>query len=150
MAYLVKRLGDPNAAAEMAQESFVRAYFRLNTLKKGESFFSWLLGIAHHVMLETFRRHRRERPLAAAGDPVAPSNTQSNEDDSELAEVVAALPDIYREVTILRYFGELSCADVGKRLGIPLGTVTKRLSRAYQLLREALATPPLESREVTP
>ncbi len=150
MAYLTKRLGDPEAAAEIAQESFVRAYFRLDTLRKGESFLSWLLGIAHNVMLETFRRHRRQRPLAAAVDPIAPSDSQSNEDDSELAEIVAGLPEIYREVTILRYFGGLSCAEVSNRLGIPLGTVTKRLSRAYQLLRESLAKPPLASREVTP
>ncbi len=142
MAYLIRRLGDPDAAAEVAQESFVRAYFRLNTLKKGDAFFAWLLGIAHRVMLETFRRHSRERALTAAVDPIAPATAeQPSDEDSELADAVAALPDIYREVTVLRYFGELSCAEVGQRLGVPIGTVTKRLSRAYQLLRETLAAP---------
>jgi RNA polymerase sigma-70 factor (ECF subfamily) len=139
MAYLTRQLGDPEAAAEMAQESLVRAYFRLNTLKKGEAFFSWLLGIAHRVMLETFRRHKRQRALSVVADPAAPTTEQAIDDDSELAEAVAALPDIYREVTVLRYFGGLTCAEVGTRLGVPIGTVTKRLSRAYQLLREALA-----------
>ena len=141
MAYLMRRLGDPEAAGEVAQESFVRAYFRLNTLKKGDAFFSWLLGIAHRVMLETFRRHRRQRALSEAADPVAAATDQTSDEDSELAEAVAALPDIYRDVTVLRYFGGLSCADVSQRLGLPIGTVTKRLSRAYQLLREALAPP---------
>ncbi len=141
MTYLTRRLGDPEAAAEMMQESFVRAYFSLNTLHKREAFFSWLLGIAHRVMLETFRRHSRQRVLSEAADPIAPASDQNFEEGSELAEAVAALPDIYREVTVLRYFGGLSCADVSQRLGVPIGTVTKRLSRAYQLLREALASP---------
>ena len=137
-AYLTRRLGDAEEAAEVAQESFVRAYFDLSKLRKGDAFFSWLIGIAHHVMLETFRRHSRERTLSAADPPDRPL-ADAPADDTDLAEAVAALPDIYREVTVLRYFGGLTCAEVGKRLGIPIGTVTKRLSRAYQLLREALA-----------
>jgi RNA polymerase sigma-70 factor (ECF subfamily) len=141
MAYLTRRLGDSEAAAEVAQESFVRAFFRVNTLNKQDTFFSWLLGIAHRVMLESFRRHHRERALSTAGDPADPGTLQSDDQDSELADAVAALPDIYREVTVLRYFGGLSCAEVGSRLGIPIGTTTKRLSRAYQILRQSLVAP---------
>jgi len=51
-------------------------------------------------------------------------------------------------VTILRYFGDLSCGELSQRLGVPLGTVTKRLSRAYGLLREALAPPGEKQSEV--
>lgn len=140
MAYLIGRMGDAEAASEVAQESFVRAFFRLNTLKQGNSFFPWLASIAQRVMLETFRRRRRERSLSETANPVASSEDDGLENDGELAEAVDRLPDIYREVTILRYFGGLSCAEVGERLGIPLGTVTKRLSRAYALLRESLTS----------
>ena len=148
MSYLTRRLGDPEAAEEVAQESFVRAYFRLGTLKKGDAFFAWLLGISQRVMLESFRRHRRERGLSEAADPVDPSTDAATDGDSELAEAVAALPDVYRDVTVLRYFGGLSCAEVSERLGVPLGTVTKRLSRAYGLLRESLASPGGQRNEV--
>jgi RNA polymerase sigma-70 factor, ECF subfamily len=139
LTYLVGRLGDREAAAEVAQESFVRAYFRLSTLKEGNSFFAWLMGISQRVMLETFRRNRRTQQLSPQVDPVDPSANEV-EGDTELAEAVARLPDIYREVTVLRYFGGLTCAEVGDRLGVPLGTVTKRLSRAYGLLRQSLTT----------
>jgi RNA polymerase sigma-70 factor (ECF subfamily) len=122
----------------------------LNTLKKGDAFFSWLLGISQRVMLESFRRHRRERRLPETVDPVDPATDAATDGDSELAEAVARLPEVYREVTILRYFGGLSCAEVSQRLGVPLGTVTKRLSRAYGLLREALASPGGERNEVRP
>lgn len=148
MCYLTNRMGDPEAAAEVAQESFVRAYFRLSTLKKPDEFVSWLLGIAQRVMLESFRRNRREKTLSQVADPVDPATEEVPDGDSALAEAVAGLPGIYREVTILRYFGDLSCGELSQRLGVPLGTVTKRLSRAYGLLREALAPPGEKQSEV--
>lgn len=147
MSYLVGRMGDNEAASEVAQESFVRAFFRLGTLKRRDSFPSWVIGIVHRVMLETFRRRQRERNLLEAGEPVAPATDGRMEHDSELAEAVAHLPAIYREVTVLRYYGGLSCAEVADRLRVPLGTVTKRLSRAYRLLREALTLPEDQRRE---
>jgi RNA polymerase sigma-70 factor (ECF subfamily) len=147
MRYLASRLGDQEAAAEVAQESFVRAYFRLGTLRKGDAFFTWLMGIAQRVMLETFRRQQRTTSLPDIAEPAAPAAAES---DTRLAEAVAGLPDIYREVTVLRYFGGLSCAGVSERLGVPLGTVTKRLSRAYVLLRELLSRPDDQAREVRP
>lgn len=148
LAFLVRRMGDAEAASEVAQEAFVRAFFRLKTLKKGSSFFPWLTSIAQRVMLETFRRQRRVRSLSEAATPIAHANGDGMGDDGELAEAVDSLPDIYREVTILRYFGGLSCAEVGERLGIPLGTVTKRLSRAYALLRRSLTSRNIQHDEV--
>ena len=55
---------------------------------------------------------------------------------ADLSEAVAKLPDAYREVIVLRFYDRQSCAEISRGLDIPLGTVTKRLSRAYSLLRE--------------
>jgi RNA polymerase sigma-70 factor (ECF subfamily) len=138
MSYLVARMGDADAANEVAQETFVRAFFRLHTLQKGNAFFPWLAGIAQRVMLESIRRRKRTKSLADAPEPAAPPADDALEHDGALAAAVDRLPVVYREVTILRYFGGLSCSEVADRLGVPLGTVTKRLSRAYALLRESL------------
>jgi RNA polymerase sigma factor (sigma-70 family) len=64
-----------------------------------------------------------------------------------LEEVIAVLPESYRQVILMRYYEGLSCQDVATRLGMPLGTVTKTLSRAYALLREELQA--RESAETT-
>ncbi len=56
-----------------------------------------------------------------------------------LEEAIAALPESHRQVILLRYYERLSCQEVATRLGVPLGTVTKTLSRAYALLRQELA-----------
>ena len=59
--------------------------------------------------------------------------------DTALDQAVRGLPEIYRQVVLLRYYGGLSCAEVGRELGVSVGTVTMRLSRAYRMLRECLA-----------
>jgi RNA polymerase sigma-70 factor (ECF subfamily) len=55
-----------------------------------------------------------------------------------LERAVADLPDPYRETILLRYYGGQTCRHIAEREGVATGTVTKRLSRAYALLREAL------------
>jgi RNA polymerase sigma-70 factor, ECF subfamily len=140
MAHLTSRLHGADAAAEVAQESFVRAYFGLGKLKDADSFFSWLLGISQRVMLENFRQRRAVQSLSATPELAAPSNRRTTQSDIPLSEALDSLPAIYREVTLLRYFAGLSCEEISRRLDVPLGTVTKRLSRAYSLLRQLLAS----------
>ncbi len=135
-------------AEDVAQEAFVRAYVNLAKLRKPDSFFAWLLGIAHRVLLECADRERRERDgLARAA--VAPEACRRGPDpwrgDAALERALAALPDQYREVVLLRFYGDFSCVEIAERLEIPLGTVTKRLSRAYDELRQSLAA--LEPRQ---
>ena len=64
-----------------------------------------------------------------------------------MEEAIAVLPESYRQVILLRYYEGLSCQEVATRLGMPLGTVTKTLSRAYALLRQELEA--RESAEAT-
>jgi RNA polymerase sigma-70 factor, ECF subfamily len=137
-SYLAGRLGDPLVAEEAAQESFVRAFLSLKKLRKPESFYSWLLGIAGRVAKEQFRsRERRQRDGEAAEAMLA--NAADHTPEYPLEEAIAALPESHRRVIVLRYFEGLSCQEVATRLELPLGTVTKTLSRAYALLREELA-----------
>ena len=138
LSFLAGRLGDREAAEEAAQETFVRAFFTLRKLRETGSFFSWLLGIANRVAKEQHRARRRHRevvsrPPRSSVSPEAP--------DDELRQAVAGLPQPYAEVILLRYYSGLSCAEVARQLGLPLGTVTKRLSRAYSMLRETLRQP---------
>jgi RNA polymerase sigma-70 factor, ECF subfamily len=72
-------------------------------------------------------------------DPAEPAGKQEECADTALTEAVARLPDAYREVIVLRFYEGQSCQEISRGLDVPLGTVTKRLSRAYGLLRERLA-----------
>ncbi len=141
--HLAGRLGDDNEAAEAAQETMVRAYFALPKLKKVESFYAWLLGIAERVARETQRT--RGRRIGSLDVESVPDRTEVVTDqglcpDGALSRAVAELPEAHRQVVLLRFYGGLSCAEISRNLDVPLGTVTSRLSRAYALLREALRT----------
>lgn len=135
-AHLTGCLGNREWAEEAAQETMVRAYFALDKLKNRDSFFSWLLGIANRVAYEQERTRRRQQETARAlaqrpqPDPFS--------EHPALEQAVSKLPEHYRQVVLLRHYGQRSCAEVAGELGIPLGTVTKQLSRAYAKLRDAL------------
>jgi len=139
LGYLRGRLCNEEEAAEAAQETFVRAYFALRGLHKLGSFFSWLVGIADRIVKETWRAKKRHQCVAYDERRMAETHTQSGDSpDTDVTEAVGRLPDAYREVVLMRYYGGLSCDEIGRDLGLPIGTVTKRLSRAYALLRECL------------
>jgi RNA polymerase sigma-70 factor (ECF subfamily) len=136
LAHLAGQLGSGDRAEEAAQETLVRAYFRLEKLRKRESFFSWLLGIASRVAKEQHRSEQRRREMAEVLSEEVPRPELSH--DYGLEKAVAELPPPYRQVVLLRYYGGCSCSDVAEQLSMPLGTVTKTLSRAYVMLRESL------------
>jgi RNA polymerase sigma-70 factor (ECF subfamily) len=136
-AYISGRLGNQLEAEEIAQESFVRAFLSLKKLRQPDSFYAWLLGIAGRVLKEYFRAlKRRDREQAAAESLMTDEQGATEEYPVEAA--IAALPETYRRVILLRYYEGLSCQEVATRLEIPLGTVTKTLSRAYSMLRQGL------------
>lgn len=138
LGYLRGRLGCEEAALEASQETFVRAYFALPKLRKPDSFFSWLLGIAHRVVKETHRARQRRHSIDSLVSELAESPREGVSSHDQLTEAVSRLPDVYRQVILLRYYAGLSCVEISRMLDKPVGTVTKRLSRAYSLLRAAL------------
>jgi RNA polymerase sigma-70 factor, ECF subfamily len=143
----------PDTAEDVAQEALIRAFRGLAALRKPDSFFAWLLGIAYRVLLERAARERREREglvrFAADARAITPPPDPSSDDDA-LGDALAALPEQYREVILLRFYADWSCAEIAERLQIPIGTVTKRLSRAYDELRRSLAEKPTRQEDPCP
>jgi RNA polymerase sigma-70 factor (ECF subfamily) len=136
MAYLTGKLSNKYSAEEAAQETFVRAYFGLSELKKPESFYSWLLGIAERVVKEQLRSIKRFTKVDCLEQQQDPGKRIEN--DLRLEKAIAQLPDSYREIILLRFYADLSCLEIAGKLDMPIGTVTKTLSRAYVKLRISL------------
>lgn len=139
LSYLRGRLDDTSDPEGAAQEAFVRAFFALPKLQKPESFFGWVVGIARRVGDELRRSRKRSQEVCAeaARRRELGESECTKEWDAPLERAIAGLSEGLRDVVLLRYYGGLSCAQVAARLGMPLGTVTKYLSRAYALLRES-------------
>jgi RNA polymerase sigma-70 factor (ECF subfamily) len=140
VAHLRSRLRDPASLEDAAQETFVRAYQNLGTLRSHERFYSWLIGIADRVARESGRRVWRQHHLldAYAAELRRPGPARLDH-DVPLESAVASLSGPLQEVVLLRFYGSRSCAEIAELLQIPVSTVTKRLSRAYDQLRRRLS-----------
>jgi RNA polymerase sigma-70 factor (ECF subfamily) len=136
-AYLAARVGGFPQVEEAAQESFVRAFLSLKKLRQPASFYAWLLGIAGRVAKEQYRTEVQDRRNREAAEMLMTGDSGPGT-DYPLEEALAALPEHQRQVILLRYYEGLSCQEAAARLQLPLGTVTKTLSRAYALLRQEL------------
>jgi RNA polymerase sigma-70 factor (ECF subfamily) len=138
-------LGNPADAEDAAQETFVRAYTRLTSYQPGSRFGSWLLSITSHWCID-FLRRRRAVSLDAAGivngEPIGPSTADEHpealalqsERRREVRQWLASLPEPYRSVLVLRYWHDLSYAEISETTGLPVSTIRMRLFRARQLL----------------
>lgn len=144
-AFLFGRLDNADEVIEVAQEVMVRAYFALPRLRQPAAFSSWLMGIADHAAKEFQRTKRRDPRGREAFDLDAvearPETDPDPDPDRALGRALACLTAEHREVVLLRFYEGMSCVEIGVRLGMPVGSVTSRLSRAYTLLRASLRGP---------
>ncbi len=140
-------LGRPHDAEDVTQESFVAAYRALGTFRGEGSLQGWLLRIATR---QAFRRLAQRRPtadIAAVPEPVLadtrtdpPGVLVAAERRDELRAAVEALPDPYREIVALRFFAELSLAEVADATHRPINTVKTQLRRGLDRLRPVLGS----------
>lgn len=140
LSYLL--LGDPDDAADVAQETFLRAWNHLKRFDTTRPLRPWLLSIASN--LASNRRRSAGRYLAALtrafrNEPTSSSSTEEKSaremEASDLWKAVQTLNVADQQIVYLRYFLELSVAETAQALGIPEGTVKSRLSRALERLR---------------
>jgi RNA polymerase sigma-70 factor (ECF subfamily) len=135
--------GDPDLAAELTQEAFVRAFSRLEQFKGESSFYTWLWRLARNRALDLLARKRPLTGSQAMGDPEAPSPGPAERvGNAELVDRVraalATLPPDARELLLLREYEGWDYDRIAQALEVPIGTVKSRLSRARMSLRVAL------------
>ncbi len=153
LAYNIARriMGDPQAAEDITQESFIAAYKALNRFRGG-SFKSWLLRIVTNRCYDELRRHKR-RPQASIDELTeenesapflrSPGDTpEQYQQRAELAEAIEhclqALPDDQRIAAVMCDVEGYDYNEIAGILSVSLGTVKSRISRARSKLRECL------------
>ena len=134
-------LGNAADAEDAAQETFVRAYTHLGGYRPGGRFGSWLLAITSHWCIDHLRRRQPislETVAESANLPMAEELPEAvalrTERQGEVQGWLAALPEPYRLVLVLRYWHDLSYAEISQATGQPVSTVRMRLFRARQSL----------------
>lgn len=138
-------------AEEIVQATFLRLWNKAEQFDAARGAFgAWFMTIArHHALDELRRRGQRQRLVAAEGidrvltevtDPAPDVEEQAwlRERGDAVLRALNDLPDEQRRVLVLAYFGGLSQAAIAECLGLPLGTVKKRIRLGLQKLRAAL------------
>lgn len=139
------QLGDIDAARDVAQDAFLEAARKLETLRERDKFGNWVYGIARRKAIYVLRRRKlhqaaikevQEQVQQPVDDPAAPMARA--ERNQQIRQALTQLPEIYREILVLKYIDERSYEDIAKVLGISLAAVDKRLMRGKEMLRESL------------
>jgi RNA polymerase sigma-70 factor (ECF subfamily) len=148
LAVLLPIAGDRERAADLVQDTFLRAYERLDQYVETHRFSTWLFRIGINLAISFRRRLKVEqRTLAEAREcpdvgfdraPQPVEDLARKEEIAALRSAIGRLPERYRNVVRLRYFEGLSCAVIARRLRTTANVVSLILFRARQRLREEL------------
>jgi len=140
----------PAEIEDIVQDTFLKAYARLDSFQHQSSFYTWIYRIATNTLLDFLKRRGRS-PVQAVEDPevVAPAGSDlsvmrpdARLEESEIAEitqeVLGELPEIFRTVLVLREFEGMAYQDIADVLEVSIGTVESRLFRARAKFKKKL------------
>jgi RNA polymerase sigma-70 factor (ECF subfamily) len=147
-------LGDRVWAEDVTQESFLKAFQKINDFRGG-SFRAWVLKITTNASYDLHRRRNRHptqplHPVTDDGeevespawlvDPALPveKTVQQNEENKDLYRMLDELPAAYRSVIALVDVYEMDYAEAAEVLHVPIGTLKSRLARARLQMKEKL------------
>lgn len=150
-ALTLRMCKNPDDAAEAAQEAFLAAWQGLKFFRGESSFSTWLYRLASNACVDVLRKEGRHQ--AAAGpslddeetmleipDEAATPHTLAEQAElkEQIEEGLAALPEEYRTVLVLREIHQQSYDEIAEILSLDLGTVKSRISRGRKRLRKFL------------
>jgi RNA polymerase sigma-70 factor (ECF subfamily) len=140
-AYAASILHDRKMAEDAVQQAALRAWERRSQFDASRSFSAWWFAILRNQSLDVLRQAKR-RPAGASLDEVAAAVPADEGvlDRRALKAAMETLPEGQREVLKLRYFADLSYAEIARVLDIPNGTVMSRLHLARQGLAVVMRT----------
>ena len=142
--YAYYSLGNAQEAEDVAAQTFLQAWQAIGRYRPtGAPFISWLLRIAHNIVVSHHRSRRNHAPLLEAvvradGRESPLETCQRQEDQRRLIDALGRLKDVHRRVLILRFADELSYAEVAAILGKSVAAARVIQHRALGALRRLL------------
>jgi RNA polymerase sigma-70 factor (ECF subfamily) len=143
--YVAHLSADPQAADDLAQDTFLRALGTLHRFEGRSSARSWLMAIARRAVIDSFRQAAARPRLSDVGDwqltaeLAQPRDLPGFDDGIALLDLLTALPDERREAFVRTQLMGLPYAEAAAAGGCPVGTVRSRVARARSTLVGLLA-----------
>jgi RNA polymerase sigma-70 factor (ECF subfamily) len=146
--FALRMVGDADRAADIAQDTFIKAYRKLDTLTETSSTRSWLYRIATNTAIDEMRRRRHvvapgledDRPMEQAdAGPGPETQVLSGLMDERISRALLRLRPNHRQCLILSDVEDMSAVQIGEVMGISNGAVRVLLCRARGEMRRLLA-----------
>ena len=143
-----RKIGDFHIAEEITQDTFLKVYQKLSTLKDPNQFSGWLYVIATNLCRAWIRKKRLETEPLEDTEIASIDETYSRYVAEERTKVtveaqrevvkklLAKLKESERTVMTLHYFGEMTCEEISRFLGVSTSAIKLRLHRARQRLKK--------------
>lgn len=127
-------------AEDICQEACLCAIRSYSKLRNKEAKISWIKRIAENAAKNYLKKESRKKefPELELTSPELPDTLCRSETIAEVRQAISELKVIYREVVICFYYENMSLNQISEHLGIPLGTVKRRLFNVRNILREKL------------
>ena len=139
---------DRAEAEDLVQETYAKAWKGFSSFQAGTNFRAWMYRILRNTFL-TSRTGLKAATVPLEDDDASEAVVESETPESiylsragaeQLQSAIDALPVLFREVLLLCEVEEMSYQEIAETLGIPIGTVMSRLSRARKILRRQLSS----------
>jgi RNA polymerase sigma-70 factor (ECF subfamily) len=138
-----------DAADDIAQETFIKAYFAIKSFKLGFNFFTWLYRICMNLSINYLKRQKFVIPESQFEEEASPLEREATKTDpsddyaskeiqAKIEKALDSLPPKFKAVLVLRLYEDLSYEEIAKTLKISVGTVMSRLFRARERMQEML------------
>ena len=147
--YIYRMLNNYDASLDVTQEVFIKVYNSLERYSSEYKFSTWIYRIAHNAAIDYMRRNSVNQQSIEAENadgtyqlqiespqPNPEQERERSEWRTEIETVVKCLPQVYRELILLRHAQDLSYDEIAEVTNLPLGTVKNRLFRAREMMRE--------------
>lgn len=139
--FLRKLSGDPTLADDLAQDSFIHAWNKLQTYSGRGSFIGWLLKVAYTTFLQSKRKSKRYAEIIDSAGHVADQESRSqvlpDDEITDLEKFLAVLTEEERAIMVMSYACGLSHREIGDATDKPVGTVKSVIFRGKEKIRNS-------------
>lgn len=125
-------------ALDASQDAFVKAFRKIKTFDANRPFFPWFYRILKNLCLDRLRRVRRRKEIPLEGARVLASPEEDRDLKRAVWRGIEQLPLLEKEIIILRYFHQLSYAEIAECIQRPVGTVMSSLYYAKKKLKTTI------------
>jgi RNA polymerase sigma-70 factor (ECF subfamily) len=146
--YALYLSGDREQAGDLLQDTYLKAFRFFDKFEKGTNAKAWLYRIMKNTFINEYRRTQRHPEMVEFDEQLSPyqmspsaagmndlrNMMESRMFDDEMAGAIAALPEKFKSVVVLRDIEDMPYEEIAEVLAIPIGTVRSRLHRARSIL----------------